>query len=102
MNPVELTRIESAQTCAPMVVNRPLDDAKEATKDDQRRRGVSASERHGTDEAIRTAAKLAIDDGDLDRARALLDLLGVKARSASVTPLSIARPIPARKPADRG
>jgi len=38
------------------------------------------------DEAIRVAAKLAIDGGDLTRARALLDLLDVEPRPASVAP----------------
>ena len=38
-----------------------------------------------TDEAIRVAAKLGIDADDLDRVRALLDLLDPKPRSASAS-----------------
>jgi len=46
------------------------------------------------DAAIRLAAKLAIDGGDFERARALLDLLAPKspaADAASVTPLALLR-----------
>jgi len=43
------------------------------------------------DEAIRVAAKLAIDAGDLSRARSLLDLLDVEWRIAPIATL------PARK-----
>jgi hypothetical protein len=81
---VELTRIESAQTYAPMVVNRRLDDANETPRDDQRRRKVSAFGPVSTDDAIRLAAKVAIDRGDLARARALLDLLDARSRPMSV------------------
>ena len=44
-----------------------------------------------TDLAIRTAAKAAIDAGDLTRARALLELLDAKPKAASVTTLALAR-----------
>lgn len=93
---MELTRIESAQTHAPIVVNRRLDDAEETTKDDQTRREVSASGPVSTDDAIRLAAKLAVDADDLDRARALLDLLELKPRSASVLPVAANVPAPKR------
>jgi hypothetical protein len=46
-----------------------------------------------TDEAIREAAKVAIDEGDLDRARALLDLLDVGPRPAPVVNLAAGRPV---------
>lgn len=56
-------------------------------------RAAAASEPVDADAAIRLAAKLAIDAGDLERARALLDLLAPKqaATVASVTPLAVLR-----------
>jgi hypothetical protein len=81
-------RFESPDTSAPCVVDRPFDDAKEATKDDARQRGVSASAPATTDDAIRSAAKVAIDAGDLNRAHALLDLLELKREPASVLTLA--------------
>jgi len=54
----------------------------------------TAAPPHDADEAIRTAAKLAIDAGDVDRARALLDLLDTNPRTTA-TVLTLA----ARKPA---
>jgi hypothetical protein len=74
------------QTSAPIVAESSGKDADRATSDDARRREVSAS----VDDAIRTAAKLAIDHGDA-RARDLLDLLDVKPQPASVTPLVVVR-----------
>jgi hypothetical protein len=44
-----------------------------------------------TDAAIRTAAKLAIDEGDLQRARALLDLLDARPNTASIASLVLVR-----------
>lgn len=45
-----------------------------------------------TDDAIRTAAKLAIDAGDVDRARALLDLLAAKPKRAPVLTFATRKP----------
>jgi hypothetical protein len=56
------------------------------------RRGVSASGATTTDEALRVAAKVAIDAGDLDRARALLDLLGAKPHVTRAPTLAMLRP----------
>ena len=42
-----------------------------------------------TDEAVRLAAKLAIDAADYDRARALLDILAERPRGASVRSLAV-------------
>jgi hypothetical protein len=69
----------------PIVAKRREDDADRATQGDARRREVSASTPVSADEAIRVAAKLAIDAGDLTRARALLALLDVERRTAPVT-----------------
>jgi hypothetical protein len=71
---VGATGFEAGQTYGSRVADRCDGGAKEATQDDEKRRGVSASAT-STDEAIRTAAKVAIDAGDLGRPRALLDLL---------------------------
>jgi hypothetical protein len=76
----------------PIVVDRRLDDAKETTKDDERRRGVSAFGPASADEAIRIALKVAIDAEDLPRARALLDLLDQTPRCAPVLTLSMRKP----------
>lgn len=73
-------------TSASCVAKSGLNDADRATSDDAKQPEVSAS----VDEAIRTAAKLAIDLSDR-RARALLDLLDVKPQPASVTPLVVVR-----------
>jgi hypothetical protein len=70
------------------VVDRRVDDAKDTTRDDERRRKVSALS-EDTDEAIRIAAKLAIDAGDLTRARALLELLDAKPNA--MTALALVR-----------
>jgi hypothetical protein len=72
---VEAPGIESPTTSAPSVVDRRVDDADQATKGDAKPREVSASTRTSIDDAIRTGVKLAIDEGDLARAHALLDLL---------------------------
>ena len=77
---VEAPGIEPRDTSVPIVAKRREDDADRATQDDSRRREVSASTPMSPDEAIRVAAKLAIDAGDLTRARALLDLLDVERR----------------------
>jgi hypothetical protein len=79
-----------------------VNNADPTTRADAREREVSASAARSTgapaapspldtDDAIATAAKLAIDAGDVDRARALLDLLAAKPRPASVTPLVVVR-----------
>jgi uncharacterized membrane-anchored protein len=68
-----------------------VDDANHATQDDARQRDESASMRPDTDEAIRAAAKLAIDAGDTTRARSLLDLLDAKPRTAPVLTLATKR-----------
>jgi hypothetical protein len=68
------------------VAKRREDDADRATQDDTKRREVSALTRMSGDDAIGVAAKLAIDAGDLPRARALLDLLDVAGR---VSPVAI-------------
>jgi hypothetical protein len=90
---VEAPGIEPPNTYVPIVAKRRENDADRATKDDAKRREVSASMPMSPDEAIRVAAKLAIDAGDLSRARALLDLLDVERPAALVATL------PARKSA---
>jgi hypothetical protein len=85
---VEAPGIEPRDTCARSVVKRRENDADRATKDDATRREVSAFEPMSADEAIRVAAKLAIDTGDLARARALLDLLDIERRMAPVAILA--------------
>ena len=72
---MEAPGIEPPATLVRSVVKRREDDADRATQDDATRREVSASRAMSPDEAIRVAAMLAIDTGDLTRARALLDLL---------------------------
>lgn len=67
--------IEPRDTSVRSVAKRREEDADCATQEDERRREVSASPPISVDEAIRVATKLAIDAGDLTRARALLDLL---------------------------
>jgi hypothetical protein len=64
-----------------IVADRRENDAENATPDDSRRRGVSASPAT-TDEAIRLAAKVAIDTGEYERARALIDLIERPPREA--------------------
>jgi hypothetical protein len=49
-----------------------------------------------SDEAIRVAAKVAIDVGEYERARALLNLLEVRPQAATVVPLPL-RGGPARE-----
>jgi len=85
---VEAPGIEARATSARNVGKRRENDANLATKDDARRQEVSASTPMGADEAIRVAAKLAIDTGDLVRTRALLDLLDVEPRFAPVVPFA--------------
>jgi len=85
---VEAPGIEPPATYVPIVAKRRVDDADRATKDDERRREVSASTPMSPDEAIRVAAKLAIDAGDLTRARALLDLLEVERPAVPVATLA--------------
>jgi hypothetical protein len=80
-------RLEDAATSAPPAASSSGDDADWATKDDATRPAVSAST-VDTDEAIRAAAKLAIDAGDTKRARALLDLLDAKPKAAPVLTLA--------------
>ncbi len=63
---------------------------------DERRREVSATPFLDLDRAIRVAAKLAIDAGDLERARALLALLDAKLRSSPVHVLTLETKKPAR------
>jgi len=72
---VELTGIEAAPAPAPTVVDDREMTEELATSSDARQPVVSASAPTNTDDAIRLAAKLAIDAGEYDRARALIDLL---------------------------
>jgi hypothetical protein len=81
---VEAPGIEPRDTYARSVAKRREEDADCATQDDERRREVSAFKPMSVDEAIRVAAKLAIDAGDLTRARALLELLDVERQTAPV------------------
>jgi hypothetical protein len=81
---VEAPGIEPPATSVPRVAERREDDADRTTQDDSKRREVSASTATSSDEAIRVAAKLAIDAGELDRARALLDLLDLERRRPPV------------------
>jgi hypothetical protein len=85
---VEAPGIEPRDTYVPIVVKRRQDDADRATQDDAKRREVSASTPMSPDEAIRVAAKLAIDAGDLARAHALLDLLDIELRREPVALLA--------------
>jgi hypothetical protein len=88
------------RTSAPEVADRGVDDAEDATQGDARPPEVSASAAPSrdapsplhTDQAIRTAAKLAIDAGDLARARVLLDLLDARPRAAAVLMLATRKP----------
>jgi len=86
---VEASGIEPRDTYARNVAKRRENDVDRATEDDARQREVSASMPMSTDEAIRVAAKLAIDAGDFTCARALLDLLDVDGN----TPIAILRPM---------
>jgi hypothetical protein len=74
---------EAPATTAPSVAGRRANDAESATRGDAKQPAVSAST-PSTDEAIRAAAKLAIDVGDTTRARALLDLLEARPKPAPV------------------
>jgi hypothetical protein len=85
---VEAPGIEPGDTYARNVANSREEDADRATKDDATRREVLASTAMSADEAVRVAAKLAIDAGDLSRARALLDLLDTGRRIAPVAILT--------------
>jgi hypothetical protein len=85
---VEAPGIEPPYPYVPIVAKRRENDADLATQDDAKRREVSASTPMSGDEAIRVAAKLAIDAGDLTRARALLDLLEDTRRTTPVTLLA--------------
>jgi hypothetical protein len=62
----------------PSVADGRENGADRAAQDDSRQREVSAPTPARLDEALRVAAKLAIDAGDLARVRALLDLLEVE------------------------
>jgi hypothetical protein len=85
---VEAPGIERPATYVRSVVKRGENDADLATQDDAKQRQVSALTRMSADEAIRVAAKLAIDAGELTRARALLDLLDGERRTAPVAILT--------------
>jgi hypothetical protein len=89
---VELRGIEPPSTSGPRVADRRENDADRATQGDARPPEVSASTPADADEAIRTAAKLAIDAGDVQRARALLDLLDAKPKPAPVLALATRKP----------
>ena len=84
---MEAPGIEPPATSARNVAKGRENDADRATKDDAKRREVSASMPMTVDEAIRIATKLAIDAGNFIRARALLDLLDV-GRSAPIAILT--------------
>jgi hypothetical protein len=79
---------EPADTSVPSVADRREDDGENTAPDDAERRMVSASAPRDTDEAIRVAAKLALDAGDLRRARALIDLLDSELRNPPVLTLA--------------
>jgi hypothetical protein len=81
---------EAPATTAPSVASGRANDEDSATKGDATPPAVSASTAD-TDEAIRAAAKLAIDAGDTKRARALLDLLDAKPKAAPVLALATKR-----------
>lgn len=81
LNPVE--------TSGQSVADRRLEDADHTTQDDAKQREVSASAPAASDQAIRVAAKLAIDAGHLERARALLDLLAPSHCSSTLPPLAL-------------
>jgi hypothetical protein len=83
-------RFEDGPTSARSVADRRGNDADPTTQGDAKQREVSASPSLDTDDAIRVAAKLAIDAGDIGRARALLDALDAKPKPATV--LSLAKP----------
>jgi hypothetical protein len=88
---VEAPGIETPETSGATGVDRRRSDADRATQDDSKRREVLASA-HDVDAAIRGAAKVAIDAGDLVRARALLDLLDAKPPAESVLTLAGRKP----------
>jgi parallel beta-helix repeat protein len=83
-------RLEEAETYAPNVAPSSGKDADSATQDDAKQRSVSASATTA-DDAIRAAVHVAVDVGEYDRARGLLDLLDAKPRGATVTPLAVMR-----------
>jgi len=72
-----------------------VDDADHARQEDVKRPPVSASTGPDTDEAIRIAAKVAIEAGDTKRARALLDLLDARPKPATL--LTLAERSPKRR-----
>jgi hypothetical protein len=82
---------KNPSTSASSVADRRAEDLDRSTGDDAKRPDVSASAPLDTDDAIRTAAKLAIDAGDVVRARALLDLLDAKPKTAAVLTLAHVR-----------
>lgn len=85
---MEAPGIESPATCPPNVVKRRVKDVKVTTEGDAGPREVSASAA-GPDGALRLAIRVAVDAGDLDRARALLEVLGKKAKCAPVVELKL-------------
>jgi hypothetical protein len=87
---VEALGIETRDTSAPSAADRRENVEKDTTQDDAKQREGSASP-DTTDEAIRKAAKVAIDAYDYTRARALLDLRDAKPRKATVTSLAAVR-----------
>src|SRR5256885_13937269 len=101
-NLVKAPGIEPPSTGASRVANRRENDAEDATKDDAKRREVSASgtsavvTEDDVDAAIRTAATVAVDAGDHRRARALLDLLESSATAGAERPVRLLA-----RPADR-
>ena len=75
---MELRGIETAPTWAPSGADRRENAGTNTPKDDEEPRGISASGSAplaSADDAIRAAAKLAIEAGDYQRARVLIDLL---------------------------
>jgi hypothetical protein len=79
---------EAPSTSALIAVDRHQKGASDATQGDSKQREVSASTPLNADDAIRTAAKLAIDAGDMDRAAALIGLLAAKPKPAPVLTLA--------------
>jgi hypothetical protein len=97
---VEAPGIESPDTSKPIVVDRCENDPDRATETDAKPRDGSAladappgRTTTDTDAAIRVAAKVAIEAGELARAHALLDLLAAKpAVAAPVIALAARKP----------
>ena len=98
---MEAPGIESPVTSAPIVAEGSGEHARNTTRGDADRLEVSASRlgsepvsMEDADDAIRMAAKTAIDARDYRRARALLDLL--EAKQCDMPPLVLVQSQPSR------